>query len=51
MGNNTFQLRCFQEIGFTDQLMNILCREGEKLKPFYEGGGEQLHLHNNFFRG
>ena len=38
MGNDTFQLRCFQEINFTDQLMNILNREGEKLQPFYEGG-------------
>ena len=38
MGNDTFQSRCFQEINFTDQLINILCREGEELKPFYEGG-------------
>ena len=37
MGNDTFQLRCFPEIGFTDQLINILCREGEEFKPFYEG--------------
>ena len=56
MGNDTtFQLRCFQEINFTDQLMNILCREGEKFKPFYEGGwgggGGPLHLHSNFFCG
>ena len=39
MGNDTFQLRCFREISFTDQLMNISCKEGEKLKPFYGGGG------------
>ena len=38
MGNDTFQLRCFREISFTDQLMNILCRGGEELKPFCEGG-------------
>ena len=24
MGNDTFQLRCFPEISFTDQLINIL---------------------------
>ena len=34
-------------MNFTDQLMNILCIEGEKLKPFYEG--EQLHSHINSF--
>ena len=27
--------------------MNVLCREGEELKPFYRG--EQLHLHGNVF--
>ena len=27
MGNDRFQLRCFREINFTHQLMNILCRE------------------------
>ena len=48
MGNDTFQLRCFRETNFTDQLINILCREGEELKPFYRGGG-QFHLHSNFF--
>ena len=40
MGNDTFQLRSFREINFTDQLMNILCREGEGLKQFHEGGGD-----------
>ena len=51
MGNDTFQLRCFREINFTDQLMNILCTEGEELKPFCRegGGGGQFHLHSNFF--
>ena len=39
MGNDTFQLRRFREINFTDELMNILCREGEELKPFDERGG------------
>ena len=41
MGNDIFQLshlRCLREINFNDQLMNILCSEVEKLKPFYEGG-------------
>ena len=42
MGNDTFQLRCFREISFTGQLINILCREGEELKPFYKRGGDNL---------
>ena len=46
MGNDTFQLRCFREINFTHQLINILCTDDEELKPFYRG--EQLHLHSNF---
>ena len=38
MGNDTFQLRSFRGINFSDQLMTILCGEGEEFKPFYEGG-------------